>query len=198
MPHNKNTDKRPWLIGGALVFVGFLIARLAGRFISPREEKSIDDNAPQTLRLRMDERRYPPFYDNEVQGIRVEGEFDEGGSKQLVVIGIDQKELDEALQDEHSKFAVARCDSAGLWHPAAAERALWYGKATDQQGDMYAMAAYVGPSILHVLPGRVLGGHFTACKSTRVIALTNTDGLLYDYPNVPVLQMSGKGTSEDR
>jgi hypothetical protein len=186
---DKSIRKKPWLIGGLVVFTGFLVARLVGRFISPSEDDTIDDNAPQLLQLRMDERQYPPFYDREVQGIRVEGELDEEGSQQLVLIGIDQKELDDALQRADVKFAVARCDSADLWHPAVAEKALWYGTATDQQGDVYAMAAYVGPGILHLLPGHTYDGHFTPFKSTRVLALTNKDGLLYDYPNVPILQI---------
>jgi hypothetical protein len=191
MTEQKGRQKRPLLIGGALLVVGFIAARLVGRFISPADDAdNIDDNAPQKLILHRNERKYPPFYDQGIQGIRVEGEFDEEGSKQLVIIGVDQKELDTAMKEHGSLFAVACCDSAGLWHPAAAEKALLYGKATDQHGDVYAIAAYVGPSILMLLPGAIAAdSHFTAFKSTRVIALTNSDGLLYDYPNVPIIDI---------
>lgn len=193
MAEQKST-KKPWIIGGAVVLAGFIAMHLLGRVISPPEdEDTIDDNAPQKLKLHLNERTYPPFYDRDAQGVRVEGEFDEEGSKQLVVFGIDQKELDEAMGTHGSHFAVACGDSAGLWHPAVAEKALLYGKATDQHGDVYALAAYVGPSILMLLPGVLAAdGHFTAYKTTRVLALTNHDGLLYDYPNVPVIDIVGR------
>jgi hypothetical protein len=189
---DKKRGRGKYLIGGLVVLAGLILARLASKALSaPEETEDLDDNAPQKLVLRSSERHYPPFYDGELAGVRVEGEFNEEGVRQLVVIGIDQKELDDAMKDEHHQFAVARCDSAGLWHPAVAERSLWYGKATDSHGDVYAIAAYVGPSILQLIPGVMSGSHFTAYKSTRIIALTNSDGLLYDYPNVPIIQIIG-------
>jgi hypothetical protein len=192
-PKVTSKSKRPWIIGGLLVVAGYVAMRWFGRAVSPPDdEDTLDDNAPHKLVLRLNERSYPPFYDREVQGVRVEGEFDEEGSKQLVVFGIDQQELDTTMSTHATRFAVACGDSAGLWHPAVAERALLYGKATDQHGDVYALAAYVGPSILMLLPGAISAdGHFTAYKSTRIVALTNSDGLLYDYPNVPVIDIVG-------
>jgi hypothetical protein len=187
----QTASKRPWLIGGTLVLAGFVIARIIGRFISPAEN-DIDDNAPQKLVLHLDEGRYPPFSNRDIQGIRVEGEFDEGGAKQLVIIGVGQKELDDFMSKKSTRFAVACGNNAGLWHPAVAERALLYGKATDQHGDVYAVAAHVGPGILMMLPGAIAAdGHFTAFKTTRIVALTNSEGLLYDYPNVPVIDIVG-------
>lgn len=191
---SKTPKKQPaWLIGGVLVVAGFLIARLLGRAIGAAEPGDIDDNAPQKLELHFDERRYPPFYDGDAGGVRIEGEYNEAGDKQLVIIGIDQKELDEAMRQPDCKFAVARSDSSGLWYPAIAEKGLWYGKATDRHGEVYAFSAFVGPSILHLLPGVSADGHFTPYKSTRILALTNQEGLLYDYPNVPVIYFRGKG-----
>jgi|GEM_PF-1901229 len=190
MTKKRGIGKGTYLMGGLLLVSGYVLARLAHRALArPEEVEDLDDNAPSLLTLRRNERRYPPFYDGEVVGARVEGEFDEEGARQLVVIGIDQTELDAAMQPKQRQFAVARCDGAGLWHPAVAESALWYGKATDQHGDVYALAAYVGPSILQLLPGTVEKGHFTAFKSTRILALTNADGLSYDYPNVPILEI---------
>jgi len=188
----KSKSKRAWLIGGVLVVAGFVAARLLDRFIGTAEPTDIDDNAPQKLELHFNERLYPPFYDGDAAGVRIEGEFNEAGDKQLVVIGIDQKELDESLQEPGCRFAIARSDSAGLWRPAVAEDELWYGETTDQHGDVYAFAAFVGPSILHLLPGVTTAGHFTPYKSVRVLALTNQEGLLYDYPNVPIIHFQGK------
>jgi hypothetical protein len=88
-------------------------------------------------------------------------------------------------------FAIARCDGEGLWHPMVTDKALIYGIANDQQGEVYAMAAYIGPSILQLLPGYTTGPHFTPFKTSRVLALTNMDGLLYDYPNVPIIDSIG-------
>ena len=190
------SDKKGWgrntfLIGGLLVLAGYMAARLTRRLLSrPEETEDLDDNAPKRLVLKQNERRYPPFYDGEIAGIRVEGEFNEAGDRQLVVVGFDQKELNERLKTRHSYFAIARCDGAGLWHPAVAEDVIWYGQATDQHGDAYAVAAYVGPSILQVLPGITVGEHFTALRSTRLLAITNADGLLYDYPNVPIIHIT--------
>lgn len=193
MRHRQGGGKRPWIIGGALVVLGFVAARFLSRALVPADdEESIDDNAPDRLRLYLHERRYPPFYDREIQGLRIEGEFDESGARQLVVFGIDQAELDAAMRYRHNKFAIACGDSAGLWRPAVAEKALIYGKATDLRGDVYALAAYVGPSILTLLPGAITAdGHFTAFKSTRILALTNSDGLLYDYPTIPIIDIVG-------
>jgi hypothetical protein len=180
-----------YLVGGLLLVAGLVTAKIVHRALSrPEITDDIDDNAPLKLKLHRNEGRYPPFYDRDIVGIRVEGELDEEGNKQLIVIGVDQKELDTAISQPYSKFAIACCDGADLWHPAVAEDALIYGKATDQHGDVYAVASYIGPGILMLLPGIITrDGHFTAFKSTRVLALTNDDGLAYDYPNVPTIEI---------
>ena len=191
MSRKNGWGRNTFLIGGLLVVAGYMTARLAHRLLArPEETEDLDDNAPQKMLLVQDERRYPPFYDGEVAGIRVEGEFDETGERQLVVIGFDQKELNAQLKAKHSHFAIARCNGAGLWHPGVAEGVIWYGQTADQHGDVYAVAAYIGPSILQMLPGVTVGEHFTPLKSTRLLALTNSDGLLYDYPNVPVIHIT--------
>jgi len=195
MTDKHDSTKGPWIIGGIAVFIGVLLVSLFSRLISPTEEEDVDDNAPQKLVMRRDERRYPPFLDQELHSINVEGELDEDGGQQLVAIGIGQKELDASMTSHHSKFALARQDNSGLWHPAVAETALLYGTATDSRSEVYAVAMPVGAGMLHVAPGVMNGAAFTPYKTARILALTNSEGLLYDYPNVPIIQITGKDVS---
>lgn len=180
--------KTPWIVGGALIFAGFLAARLAARFVSPVEGPDIDDNAPSYLMLHQNERRYPPFADRHLEGIQAEGEYDESQAEQLIVIGVDGREFDKAM-GHGVHFALARCNGADMWFPAVADKGLWYGKASDIHGEVYAVAVPVGAGALHVVPGTIHAGHFTPFKKSRLLSLTNREGLLYDYPNVPIVRI---------
>lgn len=186
------SKKKHFLIGGSIVVLLFIIFRVLSRLVSSPSDDTIDDNAPTQLLLHHDERQYPPFIDREMPCLPAEGEFDETGRPQLTVIGIDREEYEKALNYPAARFAIARADSAGRWHPAVVEAStgLRYGIAHDYRGDAYAIAIFVGPGELRVAPGMMNDGHFTPFRHTRQLALTNMDGLLYDYPNVPVVSFA--------
>jgi hypothetical protein len=184
--------KKHVLLGGLVLLVGFVGIRLLDRLVGDSDnEDDPDDNAPLRLVMRQSERHYPPFFDGEMHGLAAEGEQDEDGRQQLIVVGVDQHECDAAMAHKASKFAIARADSTGMWHPAVAETSLHYGAASDATGDVYAVAMPIGAGALRIAPGIMQGDHFTPFKHARRLALTNHDGLLYDYPNVPVVHIAG-------
>jgi hypothetical protein len=177
-----------WLLGAAIAVGGLILLRVASRALSsPGSEETVDDNAPARLRLQSSERRYPPFLDTAVSAITIEPSPDQAPNEQLAVIGIARKEFDKRLNKPNTLFAVARSDSAGIWQPAVAEPQLFYGVAGDMQGEVYAFGIPLEAGESRLITGSMYDGMFTPFKTTRLLALTNKDGLLYDYPNVPIV-----------
>ena len=183
------SKKKHFLIGGSIIVLVLIIFRVLSRILSSPNDDTIDDNAPTQLLLYHNEHRYPPFIDREMPCLTAEGEFDKTGRAEFAVIGIGREEYDRAFAYPAARFAVARADSAGRWHPAVIgdSTGIHYGIAHDYHREVYAIAIVVGPGELRVAPGVMNDEHFMPFRHAHQLALTNMDGLLYDYPNVPVV-----------
>lgn len=196
MARAKRSRTRRWLIGGFAILASVVAVKTLTKVLV-EDGQTDDESGPQKLVLHINERRYPPFFDDELRGIQVEGEFDETGAQQLVIIGISQKEFDAGMSKHDHAFALARRDSAGLWHTVVAEKALLYGTATDVRGEVYAVSIYIGPGSLDIIPGVMQANHFVPYKTARALATTNAEGLIYDYPGVPIVSVANAPTHHD-
>jgi hypothetical protein len=175
-----------WVVGGIGLALAFTAAKLASRVVEDNDADDIDDG-PAPIVFKMNEGRYPPFSDTEITGIKVESE---GAEKQAIIIGVDQREFDANRNQEHTLLALARCDTNSLWRPAVAKTGQLVPFSEGNE-ELYVCAMYLTPGSMHLTLGFMTKEQFTPCKSTKIIALTTKEGLLYDYPNVPIIEVTG-------
>jgi len=183
MGRGKSSTKY-WIAGGLVLAAGFVAVRVIKAALSNTEvEDEIQPGIPTTT-FKADAHLYPPFCDRDLEGVLLEGEFDESNSRQIAVLGVDQTEVNRLCAKPDTHVALARKDGTDQWWPAVAGHDMQLGSFEDSGGEKYLLALYVGAGIHQVVIGVMHETHFTPCRSTKLIALTNKEGLTYDYPNV--------------
>lgn len=167
---------------GVTFSLGFLLARLLGHAVE--DEDTSEPTAPPTLNFYMDERQHPPFQDKHLEPLDINpGRSDT--KEQLAIIGAPLKEV----QKIGGIFSLARCDATGLWHPAVPKNKDSYTVVIEPYGDMAAIALPLTPDNECVVLGAMNDGHFTHYRHQKLVALTTPSGLLYDFPNMPIIRI---------
>jgi hypothetical protein len=174
---------------GVTFSVGFLLARALSHAVEDDDDAKPD--APVPVPFYMDERRYPPFRDNSLDCLDIERQQAETGAKdqtdQIAVIGVPIKEVHRMS----GVFCLARQDATGLWHPAVPKNPDAYTVVVEPYGDMAALALQLDDVNHCTVLGAVKDGQFTSFRHQRLIAVATPSGLLYDFPNMPIIRIPG-------
>ncbi len=174
---------RVWgTIVGVTFSLGFLLARALSHTVE--DEDTTGPATAPTLNFYMDEHRYPPFSDSNLVGVEIDRTV-AISKDQIAILGVPLKEL----QGVPGVFSLARCDGTSLWHPAVPKSKNAYSVVVEPYGDMAAIALPLTPDNECVVLGATKDGHFTHYRHQRLVALTTPSGLLYDFPNMPIIHI---------
>jgi len=176
-----------WAIGAMGLAAAYLVTRLASRVSEDSDADLAENSDTQHFVFRMNEHTYPPFRDDDIDAIHIEGDVAQPDN-QVVILGIEKREFDANSSQSHAHIAIARCDMHRLWRPAVSTEAVLPLLPAANQ-DYYVAALYISPGAMHLTLGFMIKEHFMPCRSARILAVTTQEGLLYDYPSVPIIDI---------
>jgi hypothetical protein len=176
-----------WAIGVVGLTAAFIATRLVSRASEDNDADVAENSDAQCFTFRMNERKYPPFRDDDIEGIHIEGDATQPDS-QIVILGIEKREFEANGSQTDAHMAVARCDMHRLWRLAVSKEAV-LPLLPDSNQEYYTAALYVSPGAMHLTLGFIVKEHFTPCQSAKILAVTTQEGLLYDYPSVPIIDI---------
>lgn len=178
--------QKRWIVAGSIgaAAAAWLSIRLLRGFVASDEESETQNDA-MSVKLYRNERLYPPFRDADMSCASIDG--DKAQQQLFAIVVFEHASLETLQRLPGSAFALARRDAIDVWRPLVAKEWPLFGEVITSAGAQAACALPVAPGMQCVALGAMLDSSFKALSAIKITAIATKEGVLYDYPGVPVL-----------